>query len=105
VSDKEDILIVNFMGLEITPNGDKCTNPKYLDGTVSPIQFKSSWDWLMPVIKKLVWEIEISSDGVAPLIDGLMSGLSMANIQESHALVLECLKQIGSDFVVIKKEY
>jgi hypothetical protein len=50
---KHNKLIAEFMGLNLTANGTKCENPKHNDGTISPIQFHSSWDWLMPVICKI----------------------------------------------------
>jgi hypothetical protein len=49
-------LIAEFMGLEpmtLSETNQKCLNPKHNDGTISPIQFHSSWDWLMPVVDKI----------------------------------------------------
>ena len=47
---KENKLIAEFMGYEVK-NG-KCYSPKYNDGTIAPMQFHASWDWLMPVVEK-----------------------------------------------------
>jgi hypothetical protein len=47
-----NILIAEFMGYEVKHN--KCYSPKYNDGTIAPMQFDTSWDWLMPVIAKIV---------------------------------------------------
>tara|TARA_X000001382_G_C3110839_1_gene159843 strand:+ start:325 stop:639 length:315 start_codon:yes stop_codon:yes gene_type:complete len=44
-------LIAEFMGYEVKHN--KCYSPKYNDGTIAPMQFHKSWDWLMPVIDKI----------------------------------------------------
>ncbi len=48
ISDNE--MIAEFMGYEV--KYDKCYSPKYNDGTIAPMQFDSSWDWLMPVVLK-----------------------------------------------------
>ena len=44
-------LIAEFMGYEV--NHGKCYSPKYNDGTIAPMQFDTSWDWLMPVVNKI----------------------------------------------------
>jgi hypothetical protein len=44
-------LIAEFMGYEV--NHNKCYSPKYNDGTIAPMQFHKSWDWLMPVVEKI----------------------------------------------------
>ena len=43
-------LIAEFMGYEVKHG--KCYSPKYNDGTIAPMQFDRSWDWLMPVVQK-----------------------------------------------------
>ena len=48
ISDNE--MIAEFMGYEV--KYDKCYSPKHNDGTIAPMQFDSSWDWLMPVVLK-----------------------------------------------------
>jgi hypothetical protein len=48
---KENKLIAEFMGYEVKHG--KCYSPKYNDGTIAPMQFDRSWDWLMPVLKKI----------------------------------------------------
>jgi hypothetical protein len=61
ISDNE--MIAEFMGYEVKHG--KCYSPKYNDGTIAPMQFHASWDWLMPVVEK------IENDGLDPheLID------------------------------------
>ena len=44
-------LIAEFMGYEVKHG--KCYSPKYNDGTIAPMQFDRSWDWLMPVIEEI----------------------------------------------------
>jgi len=43
-------LIAEFMGYEVKHG--KCYSPKYNDGTIAPMQFDKSWDWLIPVVAK-----------------------------------------------------
>jgi len=47
-------LIAEFMGYEV--NHNKCYSPKYNDGTIAPMQYHKSWDWLMPVVDKCYQE-------------------------------------------------
>ena len=44
------------MGYEVKHS--KCYSPKYNDGTIAPMQFDTSWDWLMPVVNKIEMECE-----------------------------------------------
>ena len=44
-------LIADFMGNEVKHG--KCYSPKNNDGTIAPMQFDRSWDWLMPVLDKI----------------------------------------------------
>ena len=62
-------LIAEFMGYEVKHG--KCYSPKYNDGTIAPMQFDTSWDWLMPVVKKC-YETEVV---VQPAVEGGCSGL------------------------------
>ena len=58
--EKKNKLIAEFMGYEVKHG--KCYSPKYNDGTIAPMQFDKSWDWLMPVIENiesLGYEVQI----------------------------------------------
>jgi len=58
--EKTNKLIAEFMGYEVKHG--KCYSPKYNDGTIAPMQFDKSWDWLMPVIENiesLGYEVQI----------------------------------------------
>ena len=68
---KNNKLIAEFMGYRVFNNGTKCYSPKYNDGTIAPMQFDTSWDWLMPVVKKC-YETEVV---VQPAVEGGCSGL------------------------------
>ena len=45
-------LIAEFMEYRVFGGGTKCYSPKYKDGTIAPMQFHKSWDWLIPVVQK-----------------------------------------------------
>tara|TARA_R100001460_G_scaffold36405_3_gene69853 strand:- start:497 stop:760 length:264 start_codon:yes stop_codon:yes gene_type:complete len=47
-------LIAEFMGYEVKYG--KCYSPKYNDGTIAPMQFHTSWDWLIPMVDKCYQE-------------------------------------------------
>lgn len=80
-------LIAEFMGYDVKHN--KCYSPKYNDGTISPMQFHKSWDWLMPVVQT----IEAECEGVPQeLID-----LSLySNFGEVYWAVLEFINQLNN---------
>lgn len=59
---EENKLIAEFMGYEVEHN--KCYSPKYNDGTIAPMQFHTSWDWLMPVVEKIL-DLSFQDDGDA----------------------------------------
>lgn len=54
---KDNKLIAEFMGYEVKHG--KCYSPKYNDGTIAPMQFDRSWDWLMPVVEKIERQNEL----------------------------------------------
>ena len=81
---KDNKLIAEFMGYKVT-NG-KCYSPKYKDGTIAPMQFDRSWDWLMPVISK----IETVSRGWFP--HELHNSLMKNDIEYAYKAVVEFIK-------------
>jgi hypothetical protein len=54
---EDNKLIAEFMGYEVKHG--KCYSPKYNDGTIAPMQFDGSWDWLMPVVQKIERQNEL----------------------------------------------
>ena len=76
-------LIAEFMGYEVKHN--KCYSPKYNDGTIAPMQFDTSWDWLIPVVNK----IEMECEGV-PI--QLLDCNLYSEIGEVYQAVVEFLK-------------
>jgi len=81
---KNNKLIAEFMGYEVKHG--KCYSPKYNDGTIAPMQFDGSWDWLMPVVRKL------EDGGLDPheLID---KALESRLIEDAYNEVVDTIKR------------
>ena len=77
-------LIAEFMGYEVKHG--KCYSPKYNDGTIAPMQFDTSWDWLMPVIEN------IDHLQYAP-VKGIEDALSTRHIGDTHKAVVKFIKE------------
>jgi len=82
--DMSNILIAEFMGYEV--NHNKCYSPKYNDGTIAPMQFHKSWDWLMPVISKC---LEI---GANVPVERIYHSLHTQDISFAYKSVVEFIK-------------
>ena len=90
-------LIAEFMGYEVKHG--KCYSPKYNDGTIAPMQFDRSWDWLMPVVEKIeslgYWvnrndgDITISNKSDMVVITPMSSG----GIDMMYKAVVEFIKE------------
>lgn len=83
---KNNKLIAEFMGYEVKHG--KCYSPKYKDGTIAPMQYHISWDWLMPVAKKCI-NPEVNTEGW----DNLAVALTTCNIDEVYEAVVEFIKE------------
>ena len=56
---KDNKLIAEFMGYRLF--GTKCRKPNLmynLNDDLAPMQFHTSWDWLIPVVNKIEMECE-----------------------------------------------
>ena len=82
--EKTNKLIAEFMGYEVKHN--KCYSPKYNDGTIAPMQFHKSWDWLMPVIHKC---FDVAEDGQ---MSDIMHHLQVAEMGDTYDAVVEFIK-------------
>ena len=90
-----NILIADFMGWHSKPNTLQ-GEPTYFsldyeidDMPPDEMKFTSSWDWLMPVIKKC-YEIEI--DDTSNLHGDISCALLDTDIEETHKAVIEFIK-------------
>ena len=72
-------LIAEFMRYEVKHG--KCYSPKYNDGTIAPMQFDRSWDWLMPVVDK-IYQLDSNADFFGSI-----------NLEATHKEVVEFIKQ------------
>ena len=77
---KDNKIIAEFMGYEAKHG--KCYSPKYNDGTIAPMQFHTSWDWLMPVVQKC-YKID-NEEGFDMLVEDKLSS--------THKAVVEFIK-------------
>ena len=80
-------LIAEFMGYEVKHG--KCYSPKYNDGTIAPMQFDRSWDWLMPVVEKIMWDNDIEDNQCTNIAEALCD----AKIDRVYDAVVEFIKQ------------
>jgi len=85
---KSNKLIAEFMGYEV--NHNKCYSPKYNDGTIAPMQFHKSWDWLMPVVKKIE---DYLSDNVGK-VGYFDECLSSNDLDTRYQAVVEFIKNL-----------
>ncbi len=72
-------LIAEFMRYEVKHG--KCYSPKYNDGTIAPMQFDRSWDWLMPVVDK-IYQLDSNADFFGSI-----------NLEATYKEVVEFIKQ------------
>jgi len=82
---KNNKLIAEFMGYKVKHN--KCYSPKYNDGTIAPMQYHKSWDWLMPVIDKCYQE-HMSKH----ISDAVMT----CNIDKAYKAVVEFINEYNT---------
>lgn len=84
-------IIAEFMGYEV--NHNKCYSPKYNDGTIAPMQFHKSWDWLMPVVIKCFEVDEQTNDDLNfKLNDALLE----TNIDSLYKVVVEFINEYNN---------
>ena len=79
------------MGYEVKHN--KCHSPKYDDGTIAPMQFHTSWDWLMPVAESCFERLDVT-DTSASEIQRQLSVCDKAGVYEA---IVEFIKQYNND--------
>ena len=97
---KDNKLIAEFMGLEFSKG--EYYRPLYNSGDWIPeneLQYHTSWDWLMPVVKKC-YETEIV---VQPAVEGGCSGLitfpliGLPYMESTYNAVVKFIKEYNVD--------
>ena len=81
-------LIAEFMGYRVFNKDTKCYSPKYDDGTIAPMQFDKSWDWLMPVVNKCYKTGDDTHQW-----DDLMDAMFTCDISIVYEQVVEFIKE------------
>jgi hypothetical protein len=92
-------LIAEFWGMEL---GDDKT--MYYDDAenlhpptpINELKFHSSWDWLMPVVRRIVSDIELDLDYENEYREHLMDVVPFARIEDVYEAVVEFIKQYNN---------
>ena len=84
---KDNKLIAEFMELEVD-NGLYCYTTAMDDYKTDTLYFHSSWDWLMPVVKKCM----ITGDNT-DYWDDIFDALSLLSINAVYGEVVEFIKR------------
>jgi hypothetical protein len=92
---KENKLIAEFMGMEL---GDDKT--MYYDDAenlhpptpINELKFHSSWDWLMPVVYKILWLENYEDESYEDIHNGLTNAL----LSQTNEAVVEFIKQYNN---------
>jgi len=101
---KNNKLIAEFMGLPLAPCSIGTENGIVYEGyqhpkgstpfTADGLQYKYSWDWLMPVVEKcLVGEAEQSEEISNTTIKNIYEGICNQDISHAYKSVVEFIKQ------------
>ena len=98
-------LIAEFMGYNVKNN--KCYSPKYNDGTISPMQFHKSWDWLIPVVKKIeslgyVFSIQGAKAEVGEMLSKPKCFISDDKFSSTYDAAIYIIKEYNKEYI---KEY
>ena len=96
---EENKIIAEFMGLNINditpkefgklPQIDKV----WFNGHfIEDLQFHTSWNWLMPVVKKIVRDVKFDIDYEDEYREHLMDVVPFAEIEDVYKSVVEFIK-------------
>lgn len=92
---ENDILIAKFMGWELSPKAHKFLDylppHGYVKAHPDYLQFHSSWNWLMPVVAKIVPPHGWIGKLVKPQ-SNVMLCVQYANIFDTHKAVVDFIK-------------
>jgi hypothetical protein len=90
-------LIAEFMGWNIQnpttiPTNLHLSNLELDNGEVMELKFNTSWDWLMPVVKRIVSDVEFDVGYENEYREHLMDVVPFANIEDVYEAVVEFIK-------------
>jgi len=102
-------LIAEFMGIEeaYNPNGNdwvlKTTTPDVNGDTDildsykgNELQYHTSWDWLMPVVRRIVSDIELDIDYENEYRDHLMDVVPFARFEDVYKAIVEFIEDYNN---------
>ena len=94
---KSNKLIAEFMGMTYgDPNDDsvmiKMTSQGNKVVPVESMKYHSSWDWLMPVVKRIVRDVELDIDYEDEYREHLMDVVPFAKIEDVHEAVVNFIE-------------
>tara|TARA_R110002096_G_scaffold111202_3_gene242819 strand:- start:1778 stop:2071 length:294 start_codon:yes stop_codon:yes gene_type:complete len=92
---KEDNkLIADFMGLsmETTSSGTPNYEHKGFWYGLHELQYHLSWNWLMPVVKRIVRDVELDVGYEDEYREHLMDVVPFAKIEDVHEAVVQFIK-------------
>ena len=95
---KSNKLIAEFMGMTYgDPNDDsvmiKMTSQGNKVVPIESMKYHSSWDWLMPVVKRIVSDVELDIDYEDEYREHLMDVVPFAKIEDVYEAVVEFIKK------------
>ena len=82
-----DANIYSVKGSEVLPNGT------YSVHRLSELKYHSSWDWLMPVVKRIVSDVELDIDYEDEYREHLMDVVPFAKIEDVYEAVVEFINK------------
>jgi hypothetical protein len=91
---EENTLIAEFMGFQKTDIGwydseETLTSEVFgSDNTFDFLNYHKSWDWLMPVVEKIMWDNDITDDSCTKIADALCD----AKIDRVYDAIVEFIK-------------
>lgn len=87
----ENQLIANFMGLRVKVNqrGYLITIPDEEDNSFDYVQYHTSWDWLMPVVQKILNREQTFPDSYTLWVS---DSLQSANISTVYNAVIQFIQ-------------
>jgi len=90
---KENKLIAEFMGLcPLSRSGFISDKKQEYYGSLSDLQYHTSWDWLMPVVDKC-YESGAEENEVGDITHALLD----CDRKETHKAVVEFIKQLNKE--------
>jgi hypothetical protein len=92
---KENKLIADFMGMKYSDKRS-FNNGEWTHSIESLNKFKTSWDWLMPVVQECRLESRCEYD-TDDAWDKIHWALEEVNKEETYKAVVEFIKQLNKD--------